>query len=329
MAKPRVFISSTFYDLKHIRASLNFFIERLGYEAILNENGSIPYMPDKPLDESCYLELNNVDIFVLIIGGRYGSKASSENNVGDFTSITKKEYETAVGKSVPIYILIERSVYGDYEVYKKNINTTGISYPYVDSINIFQFIDEIFQKTRNNPVLLFEKFSDIENWLCAQWAGLFRELLRKRTANQEVKALSSQINILAEQNNTLKKYIEDVIKSTFEPNVANNIIQDETKRLNIVNTLLNNSFCKVLVNDYYCNIKNIIKAFVASKTTEEFFELLNKNEEREIEWKTSFYIDWVTEDLNIARKELNFSELTFNPKGAKIANSPRRALKEM
>jgi hypothetical protein len=34
MAKPRVFVSSTYYDLKHIRASLELFIESLGFEAI-------------------------------------------------------------------------------------------------------------------------------------------------------------------------------------------------------------------------------------------------------------------------------------------------------
>lgn len=33
MAKPRVFISSTFYDLRQIRSDLDNFIDTLGYEA--------------------------------------------------------------------------------------------------------------------------------------------------------------------------------------------------------------------------------------------------------------------------------------------------------
>ncbi len=32
MAKPRVFISSTYYDLRHIRNDLDGFIKELGYE---------------------------------------------------------------------------------------------------------------------------------------------------------------------------------------------------------------------------------------------------------------------------------------------------------
>ena len=52
MAKPRVFISSTYYDLKHVRSSLENFVESLGFEAILSEKGSITYSHDIPLDES-------------------------------------------------------------------------------------------------------------------------------------------------------------------------------------------------------------------------------------------------------------------------------------
>ena len=76
MAKPRVFVSSTYYDLKYIRASLAEFIESLGFEAILHERGAIPYLPNIDLDESCRIELQNADIVILIIGGRYGSPSS-------------------------------------------------------------------------------------------------------------------------------------------------------------------------------------------------------------------------------------------------------------
>jgi hypothetical protein len=37
MARPRIFISSTYYDLRYIRSSLEIFIEALGFDAILSE----------------------------------------------------------------------------------------------------------------------------------------------------------------------------------------------------------------------------------------------------------------------------------------------------
>ena len=44
MAKPRVFISSTFYDLRQIRVELDKFIEGLGYEPVRNEEGDSPFL---------------------------------------------------------------------------------------------------------------------------------------------------------------------------------------------------------------------------------------------------------------------------------------------
>lgn len=41
--KPRIFISSTFYDLKYIREELMRFIVSKNYEPILFENGNIGY----------------------------------------------------------------------------------------------------------------------------------------------------------------------------------------------------------------------------------------------------------------------------------------------
>jgi len=39
MARPKVFVSSTFYDLKQIRADLEHFIREMGYDAVLHERG--------------------------------------------------------------------------------------------------------------------------------------------------------------------------------------------------------------------------------------------------------------------------------------------------
>ena len=69
MAKPRVFISSTFYDLKQIRADLDNFILGLGYDVVRNEEGGIPYGTNFKLEDYCYKEVSMVDIVVAIIGG--------------------------------------------------------------------------------------------------------------------------------------------------------------------------------------------------------------------------------------------------------------------
>ena len=64
MARPRVFLSSTYYDLRHIRNDLERFVKELGYEPILSERGHIPYGKDEALEQYCYREISNCDILV-------------------------------------------------------------------------------------------------------------------------------------------------------------------------------------------------------------------------------------------------------------------------
>ena len=238
MAKPRIFVSSTFYDLKHVRSSLESFINSLGYEAILSEKGSIAYSPSMPLDESCYRDAQASDVFVLIIGGRYGSEASGEQvssknkNLERYKSITKKEYESAFDRDIPIYVLIDKLVYGEYETYRNNKDNESIKYAHVDSVNVFRFIEEILNKPRNNPVFQFEREAEIETWLRDQWAGLFKEMIKSQSEKLRITSLSDQVAELGNINKTLKRYMEEIVENVLGGDQhAKEIIDEETKRL--------------------------------------------------------------------------------------------------
>ena len=106
MAKPRVFLSSTYYDLKHVRERIERFLANFGMEPVLFENDNVTFEFNKPLDLSCYNEVKTCQMMVLIVGGRYGSAASGEQVSQDkkelyeqYVSITRKEHETATGRN--------------------------------------------------------------------------------------------------------------------------------------------------------------------------------------------------------------------------------------
>jgi hypothetical protein len=215
VAKPRIFVSSTYYDLRHIRNSLEAIIDGFGYEGVLFESGDIPFRHDMELDKSCYGEINHCHMLILIIGGRYGSPSSDTGKPSQddmdkayvhYNSITKKEYETARTMDIPIFIFVEKGVLAEYQTFKRNRENTSIKYAHVDSINIFRLLDEILLQKRNNFIKEFDKFDDIASWLRDQWAGLFCEFLGRKSTEATLRDLASQVTELGEANKTLKKY---------------------------------------------------------------------------------------------------------------------------
>lgn len=320
MAKPRIFISSTYYDLKHIRYSLDIFIERLGYESILSEKGDIAYAYDISLDESCYREVENVDMFVLIIGGRYGSETSNSVKKPDkkfydrYESITKKEYETAVRKDIPIYILIESNVYAEYRTFLKNKDNDKVNYAHADSVNIFVLIEEMLSRPRNNPIQTFEKFDEIESWLKEQWSGLFRELLNRKSQQNQIRTLTTEVSELQEINKTLKTYLEVVLK-TVKPD-SEGLIIDEDKRLSDVilrKELEKNNWVDHAKRRYNIDLDEFIKIISKANSFDEFIKHLKVPTSQKDAREILLNIEEARKDFNAARKLLGLPQIKKLP----------------
>ncbi|MGV0923789.1 DUF4062 domain-containing protein [Empedobacter tilapiae] len=197
MAKPRIFLSSTFYDLKQIRTDIDVFIESLGYDIIRNEEGDIPYGKEDALEEYCYKEIKNVDILISVIGGRFGSESKRNNS-----SISQIELKTALKENKQVYIFIEKNVLTEYEIYLLN-KDNEIKYRYIDDIRIYQFIEEIKALNYNNNIKGFDTASEISKYLKDQFAGLFQRFLEEQTRIKEV----SIINNLEKTAQTLNKLV--------------------------------------------------------------------------------------------------------------------------
>ncbi|MBW7990491.1 MAG: DUF4062 domain-containing protein [Planctomycetes bacterium] len=210
MAIPRIFIASTCYDLKYVRENLKYFIKTLGYEPILSEEGAIFYDPSKHTHESCLSEVPNCQIFVLIIGGRSGGKYK-----GSKKSITNMEYEEAIRHKIPIFTLVEETVYAEQNVYLKNklnseVDEHKIVYPAVDNTNIFDFIDEVRKASFNNALHPFQDYSDMEIYLKQQWAGMMFSFLAREN---EEKRVSDTLKILTDMNTRIEMISKHILDS--------------------------------------------------------------------------------------------------------------------
>lgn len=219
MAKPRVFISSTFYDLRTIRADLERFIKEIGYEPVLFERGHIAYGKDDPLESYCYREITICDIVVVVIGGKYGSLSTDAKN-----SITQKELSTAINGGKQLYIFIEKSVLNEYKTYFANKNVPGFIPVSVSDTKVFSFIEEILALPSGNPVEGFEISEDITKFLKEQFAGLFQRLLQESTRKQEIdiienlkstaKTLNNLVSFLTDERKNGDQAIKDILLAT-------------------------------------------------------------------------------------------------------------------
>jgi hypothetical protein len=289
MAKPRIFVSSTYYDLKHIRNSLEAFIDGMGYESVLYEEGDIPFHHDSPLDVSCYEEIKSCHILVLIIGGRYGSPTSDtniESGLEFYNSVTKKEYDTARKNDIPIYVFIEKNVHSEYHTYKKNRKNESVEYAHVDNVNIFKLIDDIYAQKRNNLIRDFEKFDDLSSWLKDQWAGLFADMLSEKKRDKDLEDLSAQVSGLKDLSSVLKNYTESIMEK-LQPENFEQIITSSNKTLK-------NKYIKIFENhgmiQFFLEkspkgvgIVKLYDAFEKSNSVGEFLKISGFDEEFIIE----------------------------------------------
>ncbi len=199
MAIPRVFVASTCYDLKYIRDNLRYFIQTIGYEPVLSEDGTVFYDPSKHTHTACLTEVPNCQLLVLVIGGRFGGSFKETD-----TSITNMEYEEAVRFKIPVFALVEQAVYAEHHVFTKNktnseLDARRIIYPAVDDTRIFNFVDEVRKSAYNNAIFPFRDFSDMENYLRRQWAGLMFSFLTSRNEENRVADVMSQIVTMNER----------------------------------------------------------------------------------------------------------------------------------
>lgn len=203
MALLKVFISSTCYDLGMVRAELRGFISNFGHEPVMSEYNDVLFDPKDHTHESCIKEIANSDVIILIIGSRYGGKAipqavshvdidklktlsksskilESPENI----SITQVEILRAIELNIPIFTFVDSKVLNDHLIYEKNKDKDfidKIDFASIDkretAVYIFEFINFIRLRAKNNSIFEFSKISDIEDTIKKQWSALLQRLL--------------------------------------------------------------------------------------------------------------------------------------------------------
>lgn len=223
MGAPKVFVSSTCYDLAVIRTELRSFIDTYGFEPVMSEYSDFLFDYREHIHSSCLEEIPYCDMVILIIGGRYGAKSVpqaldrmdierlKEKGLSkellmdkESLSITQLELLQSIYHDIPIFPFVSSNVMNEYFTWNMNRENDifdKIIFPSIERQEtakyIFEFIDFIYYLHKGNNITTFSKLDEIKNHLRKQWAALFQRLLReqriKDQANIELNQLSKQI----------------------------------------------------------------------------------------------------------------------------------------
>ncbi|MGV3524870.1 MAG: DUF4062 domain-containing protein [Candidatus Sericytochromatia bacterium] len=227
MAIPKVFVSSTYYDLKYIRESLTNFIKLFGFEPVLFEDGDIFFNPRQNTYESCLREVQQCQLFILIVGGRYGGSLD-----GDERSITWQEFDEAFNRKIRVFTLIEENVWNEFNLFNQNKNNPHVDnkkviYPNVPKHHeqLFAFIESIRKKPYNNALGFFKSFFDIEDYLRKQWAAMVFDLL---SADSEYQRLEEARNKLETVNSRIEMLVQQLTVATSK--IVDEDLSNEVQR---------------------------------------------------------------------------------------------------
>ncbi len=230
MALLKIFVSSTCYDLGMLRAELRNYISNFGYDPIMSDYNDVLFDPKDHTHESCIKEVANADIIVLIIGSRFGGKAvpqaishldieklktlskgtklleSTEN-----ISITQVEILRAVELNIPIFTFVESKVLSDHLLYEKNKDKDFVDKIDFGSIEkketakyIFEFINYLRLRAKNNSIFPFTNISDVQDILKKQLSALLQRTLQ--TQRNEISE-RKQINYFLDGLSDIKSLI--------------------------------------------------------------------------------------------------------------------------
>lgn len=343
MAKPRVFISSTCYDLKEIRSQIREFIIDYGYDPILSEFGDIFFNYGEHPQDACFKEIEKCQMFILIIGNSFGSTYYKMTNSPTPSSITMEEFEKSMRNNVPKHVFINRFVDYDYQNYvrawDKYIQKLRIegklsddnlenkskirkefddSYPFPNDSyrKLFRFIEKIY--TENIGVQTFEYSSDIKDSLKQQWAGAMFTFLTKdnSVSMQEVINLTQKIDSISL---TLKSLLESKEQNEDKLSFDLSSIQVSQKKsgLEEIKKQVFGFLEEILMSDKFSIIELLQNETITQKDVENWIQYLLNNIEV-FKWRPYILIEDIFSTFRNkliflrGRKDRVGTELTIN-----------------
>ena len=202
-SKPRVFISSTVFDLGDLRGAIKYWLEESGYEVLASDFND--FQKDVALNsyDACFAVIGTCQYFILLIGARAGGRVATPPN----TSITMMEYRCAYERAqegkIKILALVRGSIWTMLE----------------DRKALGEFIKNEYQKEHVLTDADVEKLTHHKSKIIED-ADLIFSFVNEVRRHQEMNAAIKQTHVALPVNNWIHPFnnfreVVDVMRGTF------------------------------------------------------------------------------------------------------------------
>ena len=189
----KIFLCSTSFDLEDLRA---LAVDRFGakHKFIYFEDGAFPSRPGLHSHDQCIEAVKQAEVVLCIIDKRYGGKyrgtrridfpaqevifkatvGDSEKTVKEIVpakglSITWCELITAYGLDKFVITFARQRTLDEKATRRKNQDVAAFKPAHVDDVRVFDFLDWITKRAKDNWIIPFNNSVDflnkLENWL--------------------------------------------------------------------------------------------------------------------------------------------------------------------
>ncbi len=162
---PKIFISSTCFDLIDLRAELYAFLKTAGLSPVMSDEmiSDFEIYGDKNSIETCLINLRACDTVVLILSQRYGPslvKAGFSD-----VSATHLEYLEAVKEKKNILMFVRDRLEADFNIYGKEKRADQLKWVKPEDVGIFDIVKQhkkLANDDRNNWYWTFKNSVEVK-----------------------------------------------------------------------------------------------------------------------------------------------------------------------
>lgn len=154
-----VFVSSTCYELRDLRAAIRAWLESLGLTPMMSEEGGFPHIDGMPPYATCLQVIEECPLVVGVVDRKYGRAFDDwgpyKQHVGRAPTHAELSDALDIGKRVLIYV--HNDTWHSYEIWRKNPGAFKTSAP----VGLEEATLKMFHELKlRNPAPWIERFTD-------------------------------------------------------------------------------------------------------------------------------------------------------------------------